>query len=1126
VREAGTTAGSLPHEGREEEFREGDVRLQEALEKLRTRVEEHLRGFEEGVDTALTVPIRRAFEASSETHLRLMDEAGLRQEGGGDGSEDPGKWENLRAYREGLRKEVLDPLRESLEKLESGRTAALRWEGFQNGLPGVVQGLPSQILRLEPEGLYGPREGDSFWTTSRKIGVRMGRRIRGALRGAIRIAGRALRRPATPESPRLQTVPLEALARHCLLTRCPFALEPFLEEIQQHFAVPLAGLAEGAFGWAREWYPAEEAVHTSESHLPKEVLERLEAHLASLEPPASPQEEDAGPEPKPGEGSREGGGGEPQAPSAVATSLQTLLETGASLSGPLETFQRMREAMTREWANLLEEVRVAGSFQEKGTREVAASRVKRLDARLQARAEEWSEWYEANMQRLGLVLALMRVREGWDRAQDQLLNLLAGEVVLPILEPWMQTRQELRRLEGEAEDLLSEERIGGSLEKAETVVAGLADRVSPLLETGFLEPMSQVQPVRVATSRADEVVGILSDTLRSTPSLLALSPTREAAERVNPAAEIREVPLREILLKTVDVVRLDTVRALPGAILEILGDARGKYEDIPEIASFNLSSARDELKNPPESTPAPEVLEETRSLVTDGLEHTGTALEGLMEGLPQAWVRFLRDSHDFFSRSFQEIHRRALAEGFVQEQILDLRSRVEGRIRESLDALRVRGQKLARILTRALRRLRARGIRLARLGRSAVGLPQHLEGEAERALEILRGSPKLLESLPLVYRKLFSFQPVSDPTLLTDREDIFDWLNRRLQAWQDGTGDPAILLGRAGSGHTSLLDVAGQTLFQDHPSLRLDLDFRPNGEGALVGWIWTALELGGHSPRTLNEMSDRLSSGQSGTPDRVILMEHLEHLVMRVPNGTGLLENFLSFQARTSARVFWLSTLPETTWKYLTRTEPAVATMVSAQVLPPPSRDFLERLIVTRHQRSGLALEFLEPAGLNPLLQRRLRKARGEKGRQAVLKEEFFDRLHRMSQGSIAMAILLWLRALDFTSQKGKVLVKPPHNVRFAFLEELDLQMDFSLMAFLDHGSLTLGEYARIFRTSSEEAWQVFEVLRARMLLEPLSKETSLPRALRTIDPATRYRIPPILGEVVSQRLRSHNILH
>jgi hypothetical protein len=63
-----------------------------------------------------------------------------------------------------------------------------------------------------------------------------------------------------------------------------------------------------------------------------------------------------------------------------------------------------------------------------------------------------------------------------------------------------------------------------------------------------------------------------------------------------------------------------------------------------------------------------------------------------------------------------------------------------------------------------------------------------------------------------------------------------------------------------------------------------------------------------------------------------------------------------------------------------------------------------------------------------------------------------------MSDGNIAMALLLWLRSADFTSREGWLRVRAPRPIRFAFLEELDLAMDFALKGLLEHGSLTMEE--------------------------------------------------------------------
>ena len=93
--------------------------------------------------------------------------------------------------------------------------------------------------------------------------------------------------------------------------------------------------------------------------------------------------------------------------------------------------------------------------------------------------------------------------------------------------------------------------------------------------------------------------------------------------------------------------------------------------------------------------------------------------------------------------------------------------------------------------------------------------------------------------------------------------------------------------------------------------------------------------------------------------------------------------------------------------------------------------------------------------------------------------------------------------------------------------DDLDLDVDFALKAFLEHGSLTLAEYREIFSASSDESVQTFEALRARLLLEPVSVVTgTLPRSGGRVEEGERYRVPSLLSQVVAGRLKNRYILH
>jgi hypothetical protein len=161
------------------------------------------------------------------------------------------------------------------------------------------------------------------------------------------------------------------------------------------------------------------------------------------------------------------------------------------------------------------------------------------------------------------------------------------------------------------------------------------------------------------------------------------------------------------------------------------------------------------------------------------------------------------------------------------------------------------------------------------------------------------------------------------------------------------------------------------------------------------------------------------------------------------------------------------------------------------------------------------------------LVRRRLRLSRGEKAHQKILRNEYFDRLHRLSQDSIPLAILYWLRSTDFKSGEGTLSLTPPSEIKYAFLDDLDLELDFALKAFLEHGSLTLAEYREVFAASEEESVQTFEALRSRLLLEPTGTgEGLLQEAERSVGEGVGYRIPALLSQVVARRLKNLNILH
>ncbi len=1101
-------------------FPEAEEALGSALSTLRGSVDKHLQEFERGLDESLTTRLKSAFKEGGEAHRKLLGQAGL------DGKPEAGPEnpaldeEGIRAYREGVRSRVLDPLLRHLRALEAPEELARRWEGFLDGLPLQGQDLPEEIQRPEPDDMYLPRPGNGFTRRFRKALVRGMHRTAGGLAEAWGRTRKILGRDPAGTDTRIQAVPLHQVARDYLLHHCPFTLSTFSEALQQSFALPGAEISSATSAWTKAWLKNGNGPRTRNSHLPHGIAAGLETWAAASrdESPPAQEGEDAPQD--------EAADGTPPLREATAE-LQRVLDHWAEWEGPVRALSRLREAMDGEWAVLLEEVRVAGSFQASRPDRRIRKRLKRLVQERRTRVQVWTGWNSANLEGIRLLSEVLRIREIWAETENTFLSRMASEALLPLVEEWRRAGERLMELRDGAEEEIGNPAASGEgpTTNPASAIDGILSQAQEILAEARVDPLALDQTIEVAHGISDAVAGRFSDTLLTIPGSFSVAAPQEETGRVEPGVGIRVVPLGETVLKTMDVLTLESVRTSPGVLLRELEEAKGICRALPEVVRYNLVSAREEL-GPKGSSDPDQAFENARGLVMAGLERTAHGLVEAAAGLVPAWEGFGEDLRAPLDSSFQEIVSRAMVEGAIQEQILDLRSLVMNRIRTGASRLRVLERDLRIGSLGALGTASGRAMALIRLGRSAVGIQDQQDEDAERDLKVLREARSLLDPLPLVYRRLFSLQPVTEPSMLVGREKELYWVRQRFASWKAGGGTPCVLVGSAGIGHTSMLNVAAQTLSQEITPLRLELRDRNLDEAGLAEGLAELLSLQGQGPWTLSRVEELLE--EAPVPDEfgAVFVEQAEHLFLRCPGGTRLLEDFLTFIARTSPRVFWMLTLSPPTWKYLQKAEPAATALLSDRAISTPTREEMENLILTRHSRSGLPLEFAQPEDLNPLIRRRLRLARGTEAKQAVLRRDFFERIHRTSEGSIPMAILLWLRSADFESRDGWLTVQPLRGVQFVFMQELGPQLDFALMGLLEHGSLTLEEYVRVFGGSMQEAYQVFEALRVRMLVESAAVKGSLPSQPPTILPTERYRIPPIMGQVVSHRLRDRNILH
>lgn len=1106
--------------------REGDE-LARVLGTFLDEVRNSLATFSESLDRFVSTPLRDAFTQASSAHEDLLVSTNLLAdpdpgEVAEGGTVDTEAWPRHQEYRNGVLNQIFTPLHHHLLSGNLATELDSRWDSLAGDLRRHLASLPEEITRAEPGSFLSAWNGDS-------VPGRLGKTVTRVHRTMVSLPWRlwqGLRRvtghpsEAAPEP--IQTVQLRSQAGRYFEAAFALSQPAVMEDLQQHFARPLAALERAVARWAREWPTLEWAFDRDMAYLPAPFVEDLARHLESMADDGE-------------EASRDGDEGEgkplPSSPPMPRTedvvgSLARALEEGREIPPPLEVLKGLESVFEQRATELLEHLEFAGPFGRLPGPIPSPRTLRRSTAKLSRRTEAWGRWHRTVPTRLLLAMHSLRIRAAITSARDAFIRGVGKDVLVPLGKVLRESTDAFRTLTGRGKEVFDQlpaspdprglaSKVNGLLREGRSV---LDENWKEILAPGHLPPRIQ--------SLADDTATALASTLPQLPDLLTVQAVQEDVDVVNPATELRDVKLRDVAQQVLDVLRLEGIRSAPSPILEALAGAREEAEKLPDVLRFNLEAAREELLQSSRES-LEDLIGEAGSLTTEGLLRTEEGIGRLLHAIPQAWSSFVQSAEDLLGSTSREIQIRTRAEGRVQDQIFGVRTRIRQNVRLATNRLRVLAKDLGGKLRRLSRRLGVMIAHLLRLGRQAVGTEQLPGEEGDRALAIIRGAPELLSSLPLIYRRLFSFAPLTDPALMKGRSAETAWVKERLSRWAEGSRSPLLLTGPVGAGHTSFFNILSDSVFRGHRIFRLDLEERIGTEEDLARRLAGLFELDGEEPRDFDSLASALSALPDAGKPVIALMERLEHIFLRTPGGTDLFEDFLSFQSRTSGKILWISSMAGAAWKLVGKTEPRATSLVRAHPLSSPSRASLEEMILARHQRSGLPLVFRPPPDLNPLVRRRLRWSPSEKARQRVLQTEYFDRLYRLSQESIPMAILHWLRSVDFLSGEGKLLVTSPSDIRYAFLEELDLGLDFALKAFLEHGSLTLEEYRTVFASSHDDSFQTFQALRSRLLLETSSgAEGGVPQEGGKVVEGERYRIPSLLSQVVAGHLRNRNILH
>lgn len=504
--------------------------------------------------------------------------------------------------------------------------------------------------------------------------------------------------------------------------------------------------------------------------------------------------------------------------------------------------------------------------------------------------------------------------------------------------------------------------------------------------------------------------------------------------------------------------------------------------------------------------------EELAELVRTTGERTARRLRAAADELDGQVGRAAGEARALPDDLIDEIKRRVHASGAEAEAM--------GELRRRLEALRAATERIVRKaddrIGPPLRGLRSTVARL---------LPGGAAGRASRRLEEagagadftrkvaadeLRRDGTDMAGLPLLYRWLFRPEPLDDPHLLAGRGEELDRLRETADRWREGRDAAAAVVGEPGSGKTTLLNCWSQELGGAVSLRRGRVDRRLSGREEAARWF--AGFLGVDDDRSVRDGADLV--GALGDRREVILLENGERLFRREVGGFGAVETLVDLMERTAGRLAWVVSFTLEAWLYLRTVTALEGPFGDVVSLGPLERDELEAAVLSRHRLTGFDVRFLADDDLPRRRRTRLEGA-SEVERQALLREWYFDDLHRAARRTVGWALHLWRASLRAGSQ-DEMTVLPLRTPEPGYLSELDRETLFLLATFVLHGDLDRADLGSLPSTDGA---------RSRERLARLARLGVL-RPVEGLPPPAPLRIDRWLHAPVVDLLRDERLLH
>ena len=1102
VSETNGTAAETPWERASSE-------LHQYVDTVHSFTLEGVNALDQSLELDLLSPLLETITKAASVHAGLLDALKEALEKNPESC-----WQDVLIYRQATNQRVLAPLNARLST-QIAEQVAKRFLKFYSDFQSASTHLPSSQTIPEPPSLYSPAEEDGLWIRLRKSHIRSSRRLV-AMRRNVGNAFRKIvgRTPIEAPSPKL-VVDLETLLSYHLQVRLHTILSEKFDILHAFLTTCYAAYESAATEWSYDLLEIEQTLAHSQPDLTafsswiskqktgeKEISEKTLHRVIS-----------------------------------VATAFQANIDKIAQHRQPALQIPESKWQLCTE--TLLHDFKSSDSFL-LGDRSLP-DESEQPPASINLVSQAWNAWYKEVGNRLAMNARLHELRDFLLRRQHGLLNAIANASIIPILQSLSSLREVVDRISRETDSLLS---TASDAEGHYAVLSQDLQAQHKQLSSHFKSILNDVTHV-LRAGQALEKPGLMfwNDLQRFVEGLPEQVNVHEL--RYNPttptdASEHRyAVPFRELIQGALLDPLSNRVSQQARLLQKAVVNTWEETQQVEQMADYNLKAAFAELDDPTEEEQVGEDKEEpaqedvfdsfnppldaAKELIANGLARSSEKLTELAQGLQKPWEALVEHAFAAIQAYSNDVLHDVREEDDMNDGWTNFKMRVSRSVKKlsnSTDQLIERSGEFAK---RVIYLGRRQTKQLIKKGQTAVGVVDQSEDQWLATLALASDIDSLHQRLPLVYRRLFSLKPLTDLDLLEGRKLDLAFVKKHYAQWQNSQTGPLLLAMPDGSGRTSFMNVLSDAVFDDANVHAINLTHRVTDTQIFADRIAEALSISLVKPLTIDALEARIIEMKRGETQCIIAIDRFEHFLLCTPGGQATIERILMFMSRTDNLIYWVINIGTHAWHFLEKTMSPSSGFISAYKAANLQRQALEDIILKRHSRSGMNLHFKSTVSTKSFFD--FSRPTSEKNAQELHRATFFDRLYKLSGQNILLAILYWLRSVEFDSEKDTLLVNAIEPINFSFLDTLDLQRAFTLKSFLIHGTLTLQEHMRVFKRSQTESTFILESLLNLRIIEPSipASEEKIHFRIETDQP---YRIHPLIAHPVLELLKKRHIIY